>query len=85
LATTKQTRISVWFFFERYYNSYLPVFPDVILGMSYSTEKIALAVWYGGLKPANGLQILGFGQIVAIVLLALTLMAAIELMDGKQI
>ena len=69
LATTKQTKISVWFFLERYYNSYLSVFPNMILGMSYGTGKIALAVWYGGLKPANGLQILGFGQIVAIVLL----------------
>jgi hypothetical protein len=55
------------------------------MGMTYGTGSVVIAVWYGALKPANGLHILGFGQIVAIVLLALTLLAAMEGINGKQI
>lgn len=51
--------------------------------MTYGTGSVILAVWYGGLKPANGLHVLGFGQIVAIVLLALTILAAVEVINGE--
>ncbi|KAF1831597.1 hypothetical protein BDW02DRAFT_649764 [Decorospora gaudefroyi] len=47
--------------------------------------SIILAVWFGGLKPANGLQIMGFGQIVAIGLLALTLLAAVEIVNEQRV
>ena len=84
-ATTEETNISIWFFFDRYYESYLSNVPGIVLGMTYGTGNVVLAVWYGGLKPANNLHILGFGQIVPIVLLALTLLAAVEVMNGKHI
>jgi len=85
VATAEQTKMSIWFFFDRYYESYLSTLPEIVLGMTYGTGSVVLAVWYGGLKPANSLHILGFGQVVAIVLLALTLLAAVEVIDGKSI
>jgi hypothetical protein len=53
------------------------------MGIGFSIGGIVIAIWYGGLKPSNGLQILRFGQIVAIVLLVLTLLAIIEIVNGK--
>lgn len=85
LANTKQTRISVWFFFSSYYNSYLASFPPMALEMAYGTTSVILAIWGAGLKSANGLQVLGFGQIVAIVLLSLTFLAAVGVINGKPI
>lgn len=85
VATAEGTNISIWFFFDRYYDSYLSNFPGIVMGMTYGTGSVVLAVWYGGLKPANSLHILGFGQIVAIVLLTLTLLAAVEVINGKHI
>ena len=84
LSTTGKTAISVWYFFDKYYDSYLAFLPDVSLGMSYGTASVIIAIWQGELKPANGLHILGFGQIVAIVLLVLTLLAAVEVVNGKR-
>ncbi|KAI4680324.1 uncharacterized protein J4E84_007972 [Alternaria hordeiaustralica] len=83
IAATDETAISIWFFFDRYYNSYISALPEIFLGMTYGTGSVVLAVWYGGLKPANSLHILGFGQVVAIVLLALTFLAAVEVINGN--
>ena len=85
VATTARTKISIWCFFDRYYDSYISMVPEILVGMTYGTGSVVLAVWYGGLKPANSLHILGFGQVVAIVLLALTFLAAIEVINGKHI
>ncbi|CAN9329485.1 unnamed protein product [Alternaria alternata] len=82
-AITKDVSISVWFLLDSYYGSCLSVLPRIVLGMTYGTGSVILAVWYGGLKPANGLHVLGFGQIVAIVLLALTILAAVEVINGE--
>jgi hypothetical protein len=48
----------------------------------YGICKIVFAVWYGGLKPSDELNILGFGQVAALGLLALTLISVIEIHDG---
>ncbi|CAN9330223.1 unnamed protein product [Alternaria alternata] len=82
-AITKDVSISVWFLLDSYYGSCLSVLPRIVLGMTYGTGSVILAVWYGGLKPANGLHVLGSGQIVAIVLLALTILAAVEVINGE--
>lgn len=82
-ATTKDVSVSVWYAFNIYFDSCLSILPRILLGMTYGTGSIVLAIWYGGLKPANGLYVLGFGQIVAIVLLALTLLAAVEVINGE--
>ena len=84
IATAGETNIAIWFFVDRYYNSYLSILPEILSGAIYGTGSIVLAIWYGGLKPTNSLRILGFGQIVAIVLLALTLLAAVEVINGEH-
>jgi hypothetical protein len=83
LPESGKTCISIWFFLDGYNNAYLSVLPNILLGLCFGIGSIVLAIWFGGLKPSNGLQILGFGQIVAIVLLALTLLAAIEIVNGE--
>ena len=77
-------RILPLFAFLDYYDAFLNVIPRMFMVMGYGTSSIIIAVWFGGLKPANGLQILGFGQIVAIGLLSLTFLTAVEILDGKQ-
>ena len=77
-------RILPLFSFLEYYDAFLNTIPRIFMVMGYGTSSIVIAVWFGGLKPANGLQILGFGQIVAIGLLGLTLVTAVEILDGKQ-
>ena len=58
--------------------------PILFGGFSYGTCKITFAVWYGGLKASEEIKILGFGQIVAIGLLALTMLGATAISDDKS-
>jgi len=77
-----KARISVWHYIESYHEAELAVIPFIVGGLGYGMTRIVLAVWYGGLKPSAGLQTFGFGQVVAVGLLALTLLSATEIANG---
>ncbi|KAF2032933.1 hypothetical protein EK21DRAFT_109385 [Setomelanomma holmii] len=53
--------------------------------LGYGVARIVLAVWDGGLKPLQELQTMGFGQVVALGLLALTLLAVTEINNEQKI
>jgi hypothetical protein len=74
--------MSVWWFIETYDNAELSFIPTMLGFFAYGTTSIAQAVWYGGLEPSDELRILGFGQVVALGLLALTFISVIEIHDG---
>ncbi|KAH7357548.1 hypothetical protein BKA66DRAFT_574367 [Pyrenochaeta sp. MPI-SDFR-AT-0127] len=84
-ADPHETHISFWYLVETYFVSYLSDIPSIFLGISYGTGSIIQAIWYGGLEPSNGLSIMGFGQIVAIGLLALMLLAASEILNEEEV
>jgi uncharacterized membrane protein len=77
-----QQRISVWYFIESYHRTELSHLPFIVGGLSYGTTRVAIAVWYSSLTPTAGLLTFGFGQVVALGLLALTFLSAIEIANG---
>jgi hypothetical protein len=85
LSSSGKTRISVWFLLEEYYQTYCSVIPMIFQGVAYGTGSTVLAIWSDEVELVNGLEILGFGQIVAIGLLGLTILAAVEIVNGEYI
>jgi hypothetical protein len=75
-------RMSIWYIIETFHNSELSFIPTMLGFFGYGTTKIVFAVWYGGLKPSDELRILGFGQVAALGLLALTFISVTEIHDG---
>jgi hypothetical protein len=75
-------KMSLWWIIETYDNAELSSIPTMFGFFGYGICKIVFAVWYGGLKPSDELNILGFGQVAALGLLALTLISVIEIHDG---
>jgi hypothetical protein len=78
----RQPAVSAWWFIENYHSSELSFLSTMIGLFVCGTSRIVVAVWYGGLKPSNELRTLGFGQVVALGLLALTLLSVVEIYDG---
>jgi hypothetical protein len=83
LSRFGKSELSVWFFFEEYYKGYGSALPIVCMGVGYGMGSTISAIWSGEVELKDGLQIFGFGQIVAIGLLALTILAATEIVNGK--
>ncbi|KAH7077499.1 hypothetical protein BKA63DRAFT_266555 [Paraphoma chrysanthemicola] len=82
---TGKSRISIWYFLELYYDSELSVIASYTGIFSYGIGTVVLGVWHGGLKPSEELQSLGFGQVVALGLLALTLLSMTEVHNEQKI
>ncbi|KAF1924844.1 uncharacterized protein M421DRAFT_401486 [Didymella exigua CBS 183.55] len=78
-----RTPISKWYYLQIYFDSYLSSIPALFAGMSYGTVSTIQAVW--GDFDTTGLEKLGFGQIVALGLLLLTLLAAAEIRNEQSI
>ncbi|KAI2481407.1 hypothetical protein Ptr902_07202 [Pyrenophora tritici-repentis] len=81
-------RVKVWLTLEflslrDYYDAFLHQIPRMLMAIAYGISRIIKAVWFGGLKPTKSFQILGFGQIVTVGLLGLTLLAAVEMSDEQ--
>jgi hypothetical protein len=74
--------ISIWYYIETFDDSELSFIPTMLGFFGYGITKIVFSVWYGGLKPSEELRILGFGQVVALGLLALTFISITEIHDG---
>lgn len=79
----KDTKISTWYHLETYFNTALSMIPGILAGISYGTVSSARAVWDSDFD-ISGLDEFGFGQVVALTMLALMLLAAAEVVNGKQ-
>lgn len=77
-----KAKISIWYWLHSYHLTYLTQISTMLLGFTYGTANIVSSIWKGGIKPSNKLQILSFGQIVALGLLLLTFLAAVEILNG---
>ena len=78
-----EARISVWYFLERYHDAYLSEIPVWGLQFVYGTRNTIAAVLAANIYPSSDAWELGFGQVVAIGLLVLPLLALIDVKNGK--
>ena len=78
-----QAKVSAWYFLEQYHEAYLSEIPVWAFQFIYGTIKTIKAVWTVYLSKEN--WVLGFGQVVAIGLLVLPLLALTDMLNGKQI
>jgi hypothetical protein len=74
--------LSFWYLVESYYGGYLSQVPIWIFQLAYGTSNTVQAVWRNSIPISDELKILGFGQVVAIGLLALPLLAFLQILNG---
>jgi hypothetical protein len=77
-----KARISIWYLLHSFHLTYLSQISGLLLGFTYGTANIVSSIWLEDIKPSKGLRILSFGQIVALGLLLLTFVAAVEILNG---
>ena len=80
----KKTRVSTWYFLEQYHEAYLSEIPVWAFQLVYGTTTTVRAVWNSNVDLLEGPSMLGFGQVVAIGLLVLPLLALVEMINGKS-
>jgi len=79
----KKVRMSTWYFLEQYHETYLSEIPVWAFQLVYGTTTTVRAVWNPDVELSKGPSMLGFGQVVAIGLLVLPLLALVEMINGK--
>jgi len=79
----KKARVSTWYFLEQYHEAYLSEIPIWAFQLVYGTTATIRAVWNPDVELSKGPSMLGFGQVVAIGLLVLPLLALVETINGK--
>ncbi|KAF2627609.1 hypothetical protein BU25DRAFT_297219, partial [Macroventuria anomochaeta] len=67
------TKISAWYVVQAYFDAYMSQIPGIFAGMAFGTVSTARAIWDTGFD-ISGLDVFGFGQVVALGLLALTVL-----------
>ena len=72
------------FTFESYSDSYLSEIPIWLFQFIYGTSSTVGAVWQGQIEVAKDIIALGFGQVVAIGLLALLILAVVQIVNGEK-
>lgn len=82
-SANNSAKISPWYYLQVYLDSFLSSIPTISLGLIYGTTSTVYAVWPGAVGETADLGILGFGQVVALGLLLLTLLSTIEMFNGK--
>jgi hypothetical protein len=80
----EKKRISTWYFLEQYHGTYLSEIPVWAFQFVYGTSNTIQAVWYSDVQVTDEFKILGFGQVVAIGLLVLLLLAFVDIVPGKR-
>ena len=78
----ESTEISIWFYLEAYFDTAMSDIPRILAGMAYGTVSTVRAVW-GNNLDISGLNEFGFGQIVAVGLLLLMVLAGVEVFNGQ--
>jgi len=81
---SKRTKMSIWYFLEQYHESYLSEMPVWAFQLVFGTANAIRAVRDRNVDLLNGSSTLGFGQVVAIGLLVLPLLALVEIISGKS-
>jgi len=79
----KKKRASTWYFLEQYHEAYLSEIPVWAFQLVYGTTTTVRAVWNPDISFSKVPSMLGFGQVVAIGLLVLPLLALVEIINGK--
>jgi hypothetical protein len=75
--------ISFWYMIETYHDSELSFIPTMLAFFAYGTSRIFLTMMPQGLQLSGNIFTLGFGQVVTVGLLALTLLTMTEIHNGQ--
>jgi len=75
--------IPLWYIIETYHDSELSFIPTMLAFFAYGTSRVFFAVKPAGSASPAGLKDFGFGQVVAIGPIALTLLTMIEIHNGN--
>ncbi|KAH6852899.1 hypothetical protein BKA58DRAFT_62471 [Alternaria rosae] len=76
-------KISVWYFLEQYHEAYLSEIPVWAFQFVFGTANTISAVLVADVYPSSDAGMLGFGQVVAIGLLVLPLLALVEIINEQ--
>jgi hypothetical protein len=68
--------------FARFYNSFLCYIPTIIFSMTYGISQSVFVRWYKPPKTTDDIRRMGFGQVVALALLIIPILAACEIYNG---
>ena len=78
-----KAKISVWYFLEQYHEAYLSEIPVWAFQFVFGTTNTITTAGEAKYHLLSDAGMLGFGQVVAIGLLVLPLLALIEIVNGK--
>jgi len=78
-------KISVWYFLEQYHEAYLSEIPVWVFQLVYGTTNTIYAVSDTDVYLSSDAWMLGFGQVVALGLLVLPLIALVDIMNGASL
>jgi hypothetical protein len=68
---------------RRYINAFLPTFSMMALYLIASTADTTMIIWFSGVASVGNVRRMGFGQVVSLTLLAIPLLSATEIYNGK--
>jgi hypothetical protein len=71
--------------FRRYLTSFLGYIPTMLFGLSFGMSQTVVMIWVENPKTTDDVRRMGFGQVVAIALLVLPILAASEIYNGKTV
>jgi hypothetical protein len=83
IPSNDQTRISVWYFLEKYHETFLSEIPLWAFQFAYGTPNTIQAVLGNDAYISKEVWTLGFGQVVAFGLLVLPLLALADIVNGQ--
>jgi hypothetical protein len=75
----------LYYFVESYHNAYFSQIPIWLFQFAYGTSSIIRALWLSRLPLSKDFAMLSFGQVVALGLLVLSLLALVQMINGMSI
>jgi hypothetical protein len=69
--------------FRRYQASFLSYNSNILFGLAFGISQAVVTIWVANPNTTDDVRRMGFGQVVAIALLALPILAASEIYNGE--
>lgn len=70
--------------FTRYQYSFMSYLPTILFSMAYGISQTVAITWFDNPKTTDDARRMGFGQVVALALLAIPALTASEIYNGEQ-